>query len=296
MGDQAGTLKEIADREAQQARPRGKRPRVVAVTSGKGGVGKTNIAVNLSICMARGGKRVLLLDADLGLGNVDVLLGLNPRYNISDLVSGEKSLDDVLVNGPSGIRIMPAGSGIVSLGELTGQQKDTVMSKLSLIERDTDLVIVDTGAGISNNVMYFNEAADEIILVTSPEPTAVTDAYAMIKIMSAWDRPAPIRLLVNSVRSNTEALEIYDNLRKVAKKFLGVPLDYSGCVFLDDSVTRSVQRQRAFMEEFPNSRASGCIKQLALSVAYWDSGTLENDGVRNFWGKLINFKDEVCAA
>jgi flagellar biosynthesis protein FlhG len=286
MADQAATLKDMA-REGAALSPGLPRVKVVAVTSGKGGVGKTNIAANLAICLSRGGDRVVLMDADLGLGSVDVLLGISPVYTMQNMVEDGVQLSDVMMEGPGGIRILPAGSGALSVSCLSNERKTALLNELTKLEEDADILLLDTGAGISENVLYFCKAAGEVILVTSPEPTAVTDAYAVIKVLHQTENRANIRVLVNNVRRPKEAQDVFESLRKVSERFLGVALDYCGMVPADANVPRSVVRQKAFVQAFPATPASRAIEDLALTVVSWDGGERGVVGMRGFWERVV---------
>src|SRR3989337_4164928 len=183
--EQAIALKEMMNRPAGEVfkKPAENAVKVISVTSGKGGVGKTNVVVNLAYALTQIGKKVLILDADMGLGNIDVMLGLAPEYNLYHLINGEKSLSEVMTSGPGGMKILPAGSGIQELSELTANQKLNLLAALARIDNSIDVVLIDTAAGISGNVMYFNTAAQDIVVVASPQPTSITDAYALMKIL-----------------------------------------------------------------------------------------------------------------
>lgn len=281
--DQASTLKDMA----RQDLPEKFRARVVAVTSGKGGVGKTNIAAGLAVCLARGGDRVVLMDADLGLGSVDVLLGITPKYSMQDMVEDGVCLNDVLLDGPGGIRILPAGSGALSVAGMPQEKKESLMRELMKLEDDSDVLLLDTGAGISENVLFFCKAAQEIILVTCPEPTAVTDAYAMIKVLHQTGSRANIRVLVNNVKNPREAQDVFENLNRVSHRFLGVVLDFCGSVPCDMTVPKSVMKQRSFMDAFPACPASRAIEDLAMNVVSWDGGSRGVLGIRSFWERII---------
>jgi flagellar biosynthesis protein FlhG len=193
-------------------------PKIVAITSGKGGVGKTNIVANLGYTLRRFGKRVLIFDADLGLGNLDVLLGLTPQFNLSHVIRGEKQLSDVVVTGPGGVQILPAASGIQDLTALTQQERYLVFSQLDAFIHDFDIMLIDTAAGISSNVLYFNINADEILIVATPEPTSITDAYAMMKVLSVKYGTDHFKLVVNAAANVQEADDVYRQLNLVADR------------------------------------------------------------------------------
>ncbi|CAB1076960.1 Flagellar synthesis regulator FleN [Olavius algarvensis Delta 1 endosymbiont] len=196
------------------------RARVIAITSGKGGVGKTNIVANLGYAFTRMGKKVLILDADLGLGNLDVLLGLAPRFNLSHVIMDEKTIDDILVEGPGKMKILPASSGIQELTNLTREQKINILTQLDHLINDIDILLIDTAAGISPNVMDFNATAQEIVVVVSPEPTSITDAYALMKVLSLKYSEKICKLLVNRTARPEEGREVFRQLHLVTDRFL----------------------------------------------------------------------------
>ncbi|MDY6823751.1 MAG: MinD/ParA family protein [Thermodesulfobacteriota bacterium] len=239
-------------------------PRVMAVTSGKGGVGKTNVAGNLGVAFAALGKRVLIFDADLGLANIDILFGLNPEFNIGHVLSGEKSLKQVLVTIAPDVSVIPAGSGLADLTHLTEGQKLNLLSEFETIDADVDICLIDTGAGISENVIYFNISADECVIVATPEPTSITDAYAMIKVMSVQHGTQYFRLLVNMAEDEQEAKMVYLNLSQAADRFLnGVLLEYIGYIPRDTHVNRAVASRKPVIEMFPEAAASIQLKKIA---------------------------------
>lgn len=258
--DQAAGL-----RRMNQSRP----VRVIAVTSGKGGVGKTNVSVNLAVAMMKLGREVMLLDADLGLANVDVLLGLQPRYNLSHVISGERTLKEILVTGPARLKIIPAASGTKRMAELSPAEHAGIVHAFSELDNGLDALIVDTAAGISDSVVTFSRAAQEVIVVVRDEPTSITDAYALIKLLSREHGVRRLRVLANMVHSQQEGLELFAKLSNVTTRFLDVTLDYSGSVPYDDYLRKAVQRQRAVVEAFPRSQAALAFKKLARSVDEW---------------------------
>jgi len=237
--------------------------RVIAIASGKGGVGKTNSSVNLAVAFAGMGRRVLLLDADLGLGNIDVLLGLSPRHNISHLLRGERTIGEVLVDGPSGVKILTAASGVPELTDLTTEQRLGVAAHLAELGGMFDILIVDTGAGISSNVLFFTMAAQEIVVVVSPEPTSLTDAYALMKVLFSRYGERSFKLIVNQVKTKRGGLDVYRKISLAAERFLDVSIDYLGCVLADENVPRSVVEQRPVVELYPESTSSLCYREIA---------------------------------
>jgi len=265
----------LGDRKMTYSDPTGKgqrllespNPKIISITSGKGGVGKTNIVANLGFTLRRFGKKVLIFDADLGLGNLDVLLGLTPQYNLSHVIRGEKNLADIVVTGPGGLKILPAASGIQDLTALTQQERYLVFSQLDAFVHDFDIMLIDTAAGISSNVLFFNINSDEILVVATPEPTSITDAYAMMKVLSVKYGTDHFKLVVNAAANVREADDVYRQLNLVADRFLNISLEYYGCVLLDDTIKKGVRQQRAVTEMAPLAAASRNFVALARKVA-----------------------------
>ncbi len=262
--------------------------RVISVGSGKGGVGKSNVVINLSLALTRMGLRALIMDADLGLANIDVLLGLTPKYNMSHVLSGQKSLEEVLIDGPGGVKIMPASSGIQELTRLTDDQKLLFLELLDTLETDIDVLLIDTGAGISDTVLYFNLAAHERIIVVTPEPTSLTDAYALIKVLYSKHGERHFRILVNLAAEESMGKSIFAKLSKVADHFLdGLSLDYLGTIPHDKLVTRSVLQQRPLLEAFPEAPAAKAFMQIAESICRTPPNV--NQGtIQFFWKRLLH--------
>ena len=242
---------------------------VVAVTGGKGGVGKTNVSVNLGVALCKLGRRVTLLDADLGLANVDVLLGLKPRRNLADVLEGHATLAEVVVPGPSGLRIVPAASGTQAMVQLGPREHAGLISAFSEIAHQMDVLIVDTAAGISDEVISFLLAAQEIIVVVCNEPTSITDAYALIKVLNSQYGVKRVRVLANMVRSQQEGKSVFAKLVTVTERFLEVTLEYAGWIPFDEHVRRAVQRQRSVVDAYPSSKASQSFMELAREVDRW---------------------------
>jgi flagellar biosynthesis protein FlhG len=248
-------------------RRRTKRPRIITITSGKGGVGKTNIVANLGFTLSRFGQKVLILDADLGLGNLDVLLGLTPDYNLSHVLRGEKTLSEVVVPGPGKLQILPAASGIEELTSLSEAERRRVFGQLESFIHDFDMMLIDTAAGISSNVLYFNLNADEIIVVATPEPTSITDAYALMKVLSIKYGTDHFKLIVNAAASDTEADDVFRQLNLVAARFLDIHIDYYGGVVLDENLKKGVRQQKMVSELAPLTKASQNFASLARKIA-----------------------------
>ncbi|WP_374286518.1 flagellar synthesis regulator FleN [Pseudomonas fluvialis] len=243
---------------------------VIAVTGGKGGVGKTNVSVNLSLALADLGRRVMLLDADLGLANVDVLLGLTPKRTLADVINGECDLKDVLIQGPGGIRIVPAASGTQSMVQLSPMQHAGLIQAFSEIGDNVDVLVVDTAAGIGDGVVSFVRAAQEVIVVVCDEPTSITDAYALIKLLNRDYGMSRFRVLANMAHSPQEGRNLFAKLTKVTDRFLDdVALQYLGAVPYDESVRKAVQKRRAVYEAFPRSKCSLAFKAIAQKVDSW---------------------------
>ncbi|WP_163833155.1 MinD/ParA family protein [Spartinivicinus ruber] len=239
---------------------------VVAVTGAKGGVGKTNVAVNLSIALAELGRRVMLLDADLGLANVDILLGLSPTRNMADVLEGRCDLKDIILPGPGGVRIIPASSGTQKMTELSSQEHAGMISAFSELSHQLDMLIIDTAAGISDTVISFVRAAQELIIVVTDEPTSITDAYAMIKLLHRDYGLLRFRIVANMVRSQQEGHNIFNKLVNVTDRFLEVALQYLGAIPWDEAVRKAVLRQRAVIDAYPRSKAAVAIRALAQKV------------------------------
>lgn len=265
--------------------------RMMSVTSGKGGVGKTNIAANLAYLLAKMNQRTMILDADAGLANIDVILGINSPYNLYHVLKGEKLLFETMVEGPGGIKILPSASGIPEMAELSRGQKLTLIDELNRLNKSLDYILIDTGAGISSNVMYFNMAAREIIVVTSPEPTALTDAYALIKVLYQRHAKKRFRLIVNMVRNPSEAKEVYERLSNATDQFLNLTIEYLGYVLFDEKVRQAVLQQKAVTEIYPNSSFARCLTGIAERICGENARDDEDSSVKLFWENII---DQNC--
>jgi flagellar biosynthesis protein FlhG len=261
--DQARILREMYD---PRLRKKEVGPRVIAVTSGKGGVGKTGLSANLASILARKKYRVLLLDADTGLANLDVVLGLCPKYNLYHVLKGEVSMEEALLEGPGGFHILPASSGIQSMTELSPGQKVSLLEILNSWPDKLDFLIVDTAAGISANVMYFNRAAGETLVVVTPEPTSLTDAYALIKILFQHYAKKKFLLVVNMVKNRAEGEEVYRRLNRATDHFLNLALDYLGCIPEDANFKKAVKKQSLLVDLFPQSPATLALGELAAKI------------------------------
>ncbi len=266
MMDQATALREMVSRAPQAAG----RARVITVTSGKGGVGKSSIAVNLAIALSRLGNRVVILDADFGLANVEVMMGVRPQYNLADLMFRGRSLADIITTGPENIGFISGGSGIQEMTNLTREQLINLSGRLVELDAMSDIIIVDTGAGISDAVMEFVMASSEILLVATPEPTSITDAYALLKTLNKKKEfvkeHSVIKLIANRVSGEEEGSELYDKLNVVVDKFLDISLQYLGSVPQDQNLIKAVMMQKPFSIAFPGCPASKAVNGMAAKL------------------------------
>jgi flagellar biosynthesis protein FlhG len=260
--------------------------RVMAITSGKGGVGKTNIVVNLGFSLSKMGKKVLILDADLGLGNIDVLLGIAPKYNLSHVIMGEKKITDIVVKGPGNMMILPASSGLNHLTNIGEDQRCYMLAQLDSLIEQVDILLIDTAAGISSNVIFFNVSAEEIIVVVSPEPTSMTDAYALMKVLSLQYSEKNFKLIVNSAHTINEADDVFKQLNLVTDRFLDITIEYLGYVLYDKKLTHSVKRQKIVTELFPDAISASCFNTIAKKI-YASSPLYPVDGASGFFWKNL---------
>ena len=294
MVDQAAKLRQLVEGDAIKTKGAGlfgeddKNTRVIAVTSGKGGVGKTNLTVNLAIALKEEGQRVLVIDADLGMANVDVVLGSLSRYHLLHLLDPDISLKDVLINGPYGINYISGGSGIEKAKDFTPDEREMLMGKLAGCSEIADIILIDTGAGLGQNVMSFILAADEVLLVTTPEPTALTDAYAVMKAYSLHASNKNLKVVVNRVYDESESEDVITKLDQTSKKFLKMPITSAGYIFEDRKVSGAVRKQKPFMATDPDSLASKCVKAMASSLLYGEQIRVKR-GWRGFLNQIFNF-------
>ena len=262
--------------------------KVLAVTSGKGGVGKTNITVNLAIALKRAGKKVLVIDADLGMANVDVVLGSRSHKHLLNILEDGVELNNVLINGPYGVKYISGGSGIEKAIDFSMEQRQLLMQKLAACGSQADIILLDTGAGLGKNVMDFVLAADEVLLITTPEPTALTDAYAMMKAYSMYAKEKNLRLIINRVYDEQESKDVAAKLKQTAERFLQMPIDCLGYVYEDSAVMRSVRQQTPFLVANANCTAAKCIEALAASLLYGREMTVKR-GWKGFLQEIFHF-------
>lgn len=264
--------------------------RVVSITSGKGGVGKTNLTVNLALALANFGQKVLIIDADLGMANVDVILGCTTKYNIMHLLDGEHELSDIVVTGPRNIILMPGGSGIAQLANLTELQLQKIINEITRFDQLVDFILIDTGAGLSRNVLNFMLASDEIIIVTTPEPTAITDAYAIMKAYATSNGAGILKLVVNRVVNREEADNVVEKLTKVVSKFLKLNISNLGYIPEDINLIKSVKNQQAVMLSYPDTGCARSIEEIAYKLIYGEDRININNqtGLKGFFNKFLN--------
>ncbi|USD65990.1 MinD/ParA family protein [Vibrio sp. SCSIO 43136] len=262
--------------------------KVIAVSGGKGGVGKTNVTLGLAISMARQGKKVVVLDADLGLANVDVMLGIRPKRNLWHVLAGECSLEEAMVEGPHGIKIIPATSGTKSMTELTPAQHAGLIRAFGSVEEEMDVLLIDTAAGISDMVVSFARAAQDVLVVVCDEPTSITDAYALIKLLSREHQVQRFKIVANMVRSYREGRELFAKLTLVTERFLNVSLELVACIPLDDKVRQAVKKQKIVVDAFPRSPAALALSSLANKAITWPIPKTPSGHLEFFVERLLN--------
>ena len=281
--DQASGLREMVN-----PRP----VRAVAVTGGKGGVGKTNVSVNLGVAAAEMGQKVMLLDADLGLANIDVVLGVHPKFDLSHVMRGECSLEEAIVEGPAGLKVIPGASGVQALADLSPAEHTGLIRAFSELAGDTELLIVDTAAGISDTVLSFSRASHEIIVVVCDEPASITDAYAIIKLLNRDYGHQRFRILANMVRSAQEGRELFNKMCRVTDRYLDVTLGFMGAVPYDDSLRKAVRAQRPVVQAYPRSRVAQAFRNLAKKIDTWPQPGGANGQVQFFVERLIKYSSD----
>jgi flagellar biosynthesis protein FlhG len=291
MMDQAENLRNIIKLQNQKTVGTS---RVIAVTSGKGGVGKSNTSVNLALQFQRQGKRTIIFDADFGLANVEVMFGVIPKYNLGDMMFKGKELKEIITEGPEGVGFISGGSGIARLVNLDKEQVKRLVNKLSELDELADVIIIDTGAGISSSVMEFLVTSPETILVTTPEPASITDSYALLKALSMNEDFDPersrVRLIANKVDSEREGQSLYDKLSAVSSRFLNIDLEYLGAVPFDNSVTKSVMNQKPVTLMYPNASSTKCYEDIVNVLENKEILPHNNIGIRNFFKTVFSRK------
>ena len=290
--DQAEGLRNIIKK--QEIESGGKTARVITVTSGKGGVGKTSLSVNLAIQLRRLGKRVVVLDADFGLANIEIMLGIRPQYNLADLMFRGKSMNDIITYGPEGIGFISGGSGINEMANLTRDQVFRLIQKMAELDQQADVIIVDTGAGIGDSVLEFVAASAEVLLVATPEPTSITDAYALLKSLNRNSSYKPgktvVKMVANQVRGNNDADELFDKLGIVVNKFLNIDIEYLGSIPYDANMQKAVMRQEPLSMAAPNAAAARSVENIARILANKEEERSRAFGIMQLFSSVIRMK------
>jgi len=268
---------------ARSARP----VRTIAVSGGKGGVGKTSVSVNLALALADSGHRTLLLDTDLGLANVDVLLGLSPRFTLADVVAGRWSIEETVLTGPKGLMVVPAASGKRHMTELSPAEHVGLIRAFSDMDRPLDTMVIDTAAGLGDSVLTFCQAANDVIVVVCNEPASITDAYALIKVLSRERGVGRVHVLANMTRGSAEGRELFEKLSRVTGKFLDVTMNFLGAIPYDEWMRRAIQRQQAVLEAFPASAASMAFRALAQKIDKWQAPSMPRGNVEFFVERMV---------
>ncbi|MCK5541255.1 MAG: MinD/ParA family protein [Desulfobacterales bacterium] len=263
-------------------------PKVVAVTSGKGGVGKTNIVGNMAVALQNSGKRVVIVDADVGLANIDIIFNIHAKHDISHVVSGEKKLSEIMIKTEHGIKIVPGGSGFSHLTQLAEGEKLNLLSEFETLQNEADIIFVDTGAGISSNVLYFNAAADECVVIATREPTSITDAYALMKVLFNDYKVKYFKLVVNMVKSENEAKIVYSSLSGALDKFLkNVVLEYVGYVTTDNEMQKAVLKRKLVIDLDKNAVVSKNIEKIAFKIHDSEIRSSSNGSIKFFMNKVL---------
>lgn len=288
MYDQVSTLRKLAKENGVISQ---QNMRVIAVSSGKGGVGKTSFVVNLALALAEQDYRVIVLDGDLGLANIDVAFGIAPRLSIKHLISGEKRIEDILYPVDRGIKVLPGASGVVELANLDRGQLKNVLVNMGRLEKMADILLIDTGAGLGHTVLNFIGASDDAIVVLTPEPPSMTDAYGLLKSLKSQADKPNVNVIVNRVRNEAEAQQAYERLHHAVRKFLGIPLNLLGWIYDDPLVGRSVMEQKPLGLSYPQSPAYQCIQWIAGNVTgIYSQPPTQNGGIKGFISSLLKYK------
>ncbi|TGL61564.1 MinD/ParA family protein [Leptospira sarikeiensis] len=290
--DQATQLRKLTEGNTSLKLVSSTKPmtKIIAIASGKGGVGKSTISVNLAISMAKAGQKVLVFDGDLGLANVNVILGIIPKYNLYHVVKGHKSLKDIIIQAPEGVDIIAGASGYSQLANLNDTQRNNLIKGFADLD-SYDYMIIDTGAGISSNVIGLTLPADDVIVVTTPEPTAITDSYGLIKAIVSQSRDKNLKMVVNRVRSAIEGKKVADRVIDISGQFLEVRVENLGFIFQDDEVEKSIREQKPYIIHSPKSKASACLNRITYSLLNQEMDNSDDSGITGFFKKFFNFVD-----
>ncbi len=290
MGDQAEKLRAMAKDQQTQAVLRKRRlSRIIVIASGKGGVGKTNLVVNLAIALGQLGKKAIVLDTDLGMANADILMDLKPTYTLVDVIRGDKELEDIILKGPYNVDVIPGGSGLSDMISLDSQQREQLISRLSYLEEAGNVVLVDCPAGLTRDVLSFIAVADDLLLLTTPEPTAITDVYGMIKVVDSYQLHSSIKLAINMVRNQREGENVFRRINYVCQHFLTTEVDFLGSIEYDQNVRKAVLTCSPYVLQFPRSRATQGTQQIARRISQEDDLYRGDETGKGFLNRLLNF-------
>ena len=283
MIDQAKRLRDIMNKNKIDTSEND--ARIIAVSSGKGGVGKTNVTINLAIALAKSGNKVAVIDADLGLANIDVVLGIVPKYNLGHVIDGEVSIEDIILEGPKNISILSGGSGVIDFIDLSDEDLEKLIKSLKILNEKNDFILIDTGAGLNKSVLSFIEAANELIVVITPDPTSITDSYALLKNVKSINKN--INVLINMVSSNKEAKRVFNKISLTSEKFLDMEINNLGFLYEDSHVTKAVRKQKPFMTLYPSCLASKGIEMLAHNIENDTNEKYKSSRFSNFLNNLF---------
>lgn len=289
MLDQAQKLRQLVqqqNKDSNEQRENISRPKIITVTSGKGGVGKSNFVVNLSIALQKMGKKVLIFDADMGLGNDDVLMGFLPKYSVYDVIFGSKEIEEVLVEGPFGVKLLPGGTGVSKIEQMTDKQRDSFLAKLTCLE-DLDYIIMDTGAGVNRDVLGFISCCEELIVITTPEPTSLTDAYSLLKAVSHFKIRDNAKVIVNRTIESKEGESTFNKFNNAVSKFLNIDLQYLGYLSDDKKLVQAVRKQQPFLISYPNSDVAKDLNYIADKIIGLETYKKESS-IQDFFKKIFN--------
>jgi flagellar biosynthesis protein FlhG len=265
-----------------------KMPTVLAISGGKGGIGKTLTTANLGLCLARMGMRTLLIDGDFGLANLDVILNMRPRYTLDDVLSGERHLKEIVMTGPEGLRVIPSSSGVMRVSELNYVQKLVLLDQVEELDEEFDVLIIDTPAGVSKNVQYWATSSCEVIMVVTPEPTSLADCYASIKILSQTTSETCFKLIVNMVENDAEAKRVYEKISLLAEDYLGVRVEYLGAIPYDESVKNSVRERVPYVQRYPFCGASAGMREISRQIIAQSRVGKIKGTMQFFWRTMVN--------
>ena len=282
MMDQAEILRQLASKSSGL----NEKSKIITITSGKGGVGKSNFVVNLAIALAKEGKKILLFDADIGMGNVDVLMGIYHKYNIMDVINGEVSIENGIIEGPHGIHLLPGGTGINNIEDLTEEQREKFISEIDRID-GYDYILIDTGAGISRTVLAFIASSDEAIFILTPEPTSLTDGYSLFKALKHFKIETHVNIVINRVISETEGKSTFNKFDLATRKFLNGYPSYLGCIYEDKHITMAVRNQIPIVIKYPKSEAAKSIVHVSEKIMGRES-SIRGNGAKGLFNKLFD--------